>query len=268
MILMGSFLLRFVRPPKIIVVHHQFRHTPIYGDILTGDETAFRTAQEHYGIDNVGGSAHAAGGVLIGIWTLECSAGGVDPARGNGVHPRFSGQRYGYGMGQGADAAFGGRIAFGVSLAHQMPGGGDIDDTGLRVEVLLKQLRQKEGRCDANPQNVVEFVVGAGIQSSAREAGVVDQVVDRAIIRDHLCRKAPQGVFIGDVTDEVIVVEQVDGADGGALLSKSIAYRFADAPGSARNDGYFWFIHGKVFPFIKRLNQDQTRSDPRNPRAA
>ena len=82
--------------------------------------------------------------MLGGVRTGVLGVLGVNPARGDGVDPYFSGKAYSQRMGQGGNAAFGRGVALSERLTHSIPAGGNVDDACAGSKVGGEQLGQKK----------------------------------------------------------------------------------------------------------------------------
>ena len=133
------------RPAVIPLVDHQPGLAAVDAYVLVGDETGLARSQEQDHIFDIQGIAHTARRLLDGVRAFVGGVRGVDPAGGDGVDPDFSCKTGRQRMGQCGDAALGGGVAFGLGLAHAVPGGGNIDDAGPGDKVGRKQLGKIEG---------------------------------------------------------------------------------------------------------------------------
>ena len=106
-----------------------------------------------------------------------------------------------------------------------------------------EQLGQQKRRGHPDAQHVVEIVIGAAVQSTAGKAGVVYQIVDCAMLAYNPGGKCPEHLFVGDVADKVVVVQDIDGADKSPLGDKRVADGLADTSRSAGDYRNFRFIH-------------------------
>ncbi len=90
------------------------------------------------------------------------------------------------------------------------------------------------------------MVVGAGAKDSPGSTGVFCQIVNRTVFGDDLACKNPENLFIGDISDKIIVVQQVNGADRNAVCDKRVADCLANGPCPTVDNGDFRFVDGLI----------------------
>ena len=194
------------------MVDHLAGHAAVDADVLAGDEARLVRAEEQHHVGDVQRVAHPPGGVLGGVRTLIYGVVGVDPAGGDGVHPHPARQTHRQRMGQGGDTALGCGVAFGLGLAHPVPGRGDVHDGRTVRKMGREQLGQVKGCGNAHPQSIVEFLIAAFVDALHQGQSVVDEVIHMAVLGNHRLGELLQCGRIGNVSHETVGFQQVDNA--------------------------------------------------------
>lgn len=105
------------------MIYHLAGHPPVDTDILTCNKPSLIRCQEQYHIGNIQGIAYTASRLLCRIRSRILFKVRIDPARRNGIHPDASpAEAHCQCMSEGSNAALGGRITFGLGLAHAISG--------------------------------------------------------------------------------------------------------------------------------------------------
>ena len=73
--------------------------------------------------------------------------------------------------------------------------------------------------------------------------GVVNEVIDLAVVGNNFFGKALQYGFVGNIAGEILIILLVYNTDGRAVFLKFFGNTFTDALYAASNDGYFIFKH-------------------------
>lgn len=102
----------------VTMVNHLAGHAAVYTDVFARYEARMIGTQEQHHVGDIHGIADAACGLLHGIGTFIDRTGRVYPAWRDGVDPYATREADSQGMGQCSDASLGGRITFGLRLAH------------------------------------------------------------------------------------------------------------------------------------------------------
>ena len=227
------------------MVDHQAGLAAVDADILAGDETSLVGSQEQHHVGDIQGIAHPAHRLLDGVGAFVDGVVGVDPAGADGIDPDFSSEADCQRVGQGGDAALGGGVAFGLGLAHAVPGRGDVDDACSRCEIGGEQLGQVEGGGDTDGERLLEFLVSAGVDALKERRRIVHQHIHPAIFINDRPGEILQHILPGNVAHIMIAGNAVDDANMRTLLFKFFCDALANTTRTAGDDDNFVFEHRK-----------------------
>ena len=219
------------------MVDHLAGHAAVDADVLAGEEARLLGAEVEDHIGNVQRIAHPARRLLDRVRAFPDGVPGVDPPGGDGVYPHLPRQAHRQGMGQGGNTALGRRVAFGLGLAHPVPGGGDVHDGRPGGEVGGKQLGQVKGRSDPHPQGAAEFLVAALVQPFHQGRGVVDEVIHVAAVGYDLTGKVLENGLVAQVSHVILVGQNVDAAHPGPCIAELFRNGFSNPLCAAGDDG-------------------------------
>ena len=171
------------------MVDHLAGHAAVDADVFAGDEARLVRAEEQHHAGDVQRGAHPPGGLLSSVRAGPYRVAGLDPARGDAVHPHSARKAHRQGVGQRRDAAFGRGVALGLGLAHPVPGGGDVHHRRPGRKVGREQLGEIEGGGHSHPQSIVELLVAALVDAFHQGQSVVDEIVHMAVVRQYFAGK-------------------------------------------------------------------------------
>ena len=171
------------------MVNHLPGHAAVHHQHLPVDKAVGRVTEKEGRPGNIARLSHPSRRMLAAVGLpinrLRASGmagGGVNPTGRNGVDPHPAPKAGCHGMGQGGDAALGGRVALGVRLGLKRPGRGDVEHRRSFPEYRQEQRGQVIGRRHAYLENLIEILPAASRQQSPiAETGVVYQHVHPAI---------------------------------------------------------------------------------------
>ena len=108
---------------------------------------------------------------------------------------------------------------------------------------MAKELRQIKWRGNADLQGIGKFFIRTFVNALHQGHGVVDEVIDLAVVGNNFFGKALQYGFVGNIADEILVVLLVYNTDGRAVFLKFFGNAFTDALYATGHDGYFMLKH-------------------------
>lgn len=219
------------------MIDHKPRHSPVNTNILPRNKPRHIRAEVQHHARDIGRDAHPPRGLLGGVGAGVDGVGVVDPAWGDRIDPYLPRKTHRQGVGQRRDPALGGGVALGLGLTHAVAGGGDVHDARALGEVGRKEFGKVEGSGDTHLQGVLEILVAPACDTAHLGGGVVDEKVHPAVVGDDLGGEALQGLLVGKIPHEIVVVQKVNDANGGARRLELLADALADAAGAPRDYG-------------------------------